>query len=149
MSNSKIENGDVLLNITGASLGRCFYYDLHDEANVNQHVCILRPYKHITTKFLNYIMRSEIGQAQIFGGFKGSGREGLNFEAIKNFRIPLPTKEEQVEIQKQLDNLWQKIQILNNKINNQINKLIDYRKSLINECVTGKKQVYAGELNNK
>lgn len=146
MSNSKLLKGDVLLNITGASLGRCFYYDSSDEANVNQHVCILRPFQFIRTKFLYYLIRSEIGQAQIFSGFTGSGREGLSFESIKRFRIPLPPKSEQEEIEEQLDSLNQKIQALNDKINNQITTLQTYRKSLIHECVTGKKQVFEGEL---
>lgn len=44
MSGSKVQPGDVLLNITGGSIGRCFYYDgTLGEANVNQHVCIVRP----------------------------------------------------------------------------------------------------------
>lgn len=146
MTNSKLRNGDVLLNITGASLGRCYYYNLPNEANVNQHVCILRPFQHIRTKFLYYVLRSEIGQAQIFSGFKGSGREGLSSETIKRFSIPLPPKEEQEEIENQLDNLSISIKILNDKIDNQITTLQSYRKSLIHECVTGKKQVWEGEI---
>lgn len=146
MSNSKLLKGDVLLNITGASLGRCFYYDSTDEANVNQHVCILRPFQFIRTKFLYYLIRSEIGQAQIFSGFKGSGREGLSFESIKRFRVPLPPKVEQEQIEIQLDTLNNKMNVLIDKLNAQITTLQTYRKSLIHECVTGKKQVWEGEI---
>lgn len=141
MKNSKVQNGDVLLNITGASLGRCQFVENIEEANVNQHVCILRPFQFIETKFLYYLLRSEIGQAQIFSGFKGSGREGLNFEAIKNFRIPLPNRSEQVSIIKTLDQLLEKKIRLSRKAKSQISSLQSYRKSLIHECVTGKKQV--------
>lgn len=146
MSNSKLEYGDVLLNITGASLGRCYYYDCENDANVNQHVCILRPFQFIRTKFLYYVLRSEIGQAQIFSGFKGSGREGLSAETIKKFSIPLPTKEEQKVIENHIDILNTNIQALKDKIYNQITTLQSYRKSLIHECVTGKKQVWEGEI---
>jgi len=52
MKNSKVRKGDVLLNITGGSLGRCFYVDSNEEMNVNQHVCIIRPNKKINTKKL-------------------------------------------------------------------------------------------------
>lgn len=146
MSNSKLEYGDVLLNITGASLGRCYYYDCEKDANVNQHVCILRPFQFIRTKFLYYVLRSEIGQSQIFSGFKGSGREGLSAETIKRFSIPLPTKEEQKVIENHIDILSANIQALKDKIYDQITTLQSYRKSLIHECVTGKKQVWEGEI---
>lgn len=141
MNNSKVKNGDVLLNITGASLGRCQFAEGIVEANVNQHVCILRPFLFIQTKFLYFLLRSEIGQAQIFSGFKGSGREGLNFEAIKNFRIPLPSLEEQGLIAETLDKLLKRKFDLSKKVEAQISTLLSYRKSLIHECVTGKKQV--------
>ena len=142
MQNSKVSNNDVLLNITGASLGRVCLAEGIDEANVNQHVCIIRPFQFITPKFLYYLLYSEIGQAQVFSSFKGSGREGLNLEAIKSFRLPLPpSKSEQNEITDALDTLFTRATKLNQNINSQIKTLQNYRKSLIHECVTGKKQV--------
>ena len=141
MSGSKVKRGDVLLNITGASLGRCYYYDLDDEANVNQHVCILRPNDLMTTNFLYYLMMSEVGQSQIFSGFKGSGREGLGNEAIKVFKIPLPKTKEQKEISYYLDLFCDNIKKEKSIIEQQIEKLKQYRKCLIHECVTGKRKV--------
>lgn len=44
MSGTHVRSGDVLLNITGASIGRvCAVPPDLGEANVNQHVCIIRP----------------------------------------------------------------------------------------------------------
>ena len=66
MSGSKVVQGDVLLNITGGSIGRSYYVsDEFDEANVNQHVCIIRPNDHIITEFLHAFLISKIGQLQI------------------------------------------------------------------------------------
>lgn len=142
MKNSKVKNGDVLLNITGASLGRCYFVEEIEEANVNQHVCILRPnHDFVETKYLYYLINSKIGQSQIFSGFKGSGREGLNFEAIKAFRFPLPKKEKQIKIINRLDKLSELIYDQKAVIRSQIKSLKKYRKSLIHECVTGKKLV--------
>jgi type I restriction enzyme, S subunit len=141
MSNSKVLKGDVFLNITGASLGRCHYYDLEKEANVNQHVCILRPGNKITTKYLYYLIYSEVGQSQISQGFKGSGREGLNYEAIKIFKIPLPKKKEQYKISEYLDFFVENLSKEKEIIETQITSLQQYRKSLIHECVTGKRKV--------
>lgn len=43
MKNTRVKSGDVLLNITGASLGRCTVVTPDfPPANVNQHVSIIR-----------------------------------------------------------------------------------------------------------
>ena len=51
MMNSRVFANDVLLNITGASIGRSAVYKGLDEANVNQHVCIIRPIERISSGF--------------------------------------------------------------------------------------------------
>ena len=52
MKRSCVKKNDVLLNITGASIGRSCVYDLDEEANVNQHVCIIRMEKDFDTAYL-------------------------------------------------------------------------------------------------
>lgn len=94
MKNSQVKQHDVLLNITGGSLGRCCYNSSNDEMNVNQHVCIVRPNNLIKGEFLNGLMSSEVGQKQIWFFQQGGGREGLNFQNLKNFDFPLPSIDE-------------------------------------------------------
>lgn len=57
MKNSQVKQHDVLLNITGGSLGRCCYNSSNDEMNVNQHVCIVRPNNLIKGEFLRTCSR--------------------------------------------------------------------------------------------
>lgn len=141
MKNSKVRKGDVLLNITGGSLGRCFYVDSNEEMNVNQHVCIIRPNKKINTIFLNMLLASEIGQKQIWFFQQGGGREGLNFQAIKNFYLPLPDLEEQQKIAIYLNKQAAKIDQAIALKTAHIEKLKEYKSVLINDVVTGKVQV--------
>lgn len=138
MSNSKVQAGDVLLNITGASLGRCYYYEgQFEQANVNQHVCIIRPNKEILTKYLYYFLFSDLGQSQISISQVGGGREGLTFESIKAFFIPLPEIEEQHRLIKLLEESIDRINQLEKNTEMSI-KLLEERKSaLITEAVTG------------
>ncbi|MBF4475456.1 restriction endonuclease subunit S [Methanobacterium formicicum] len=141
MLNSVVKNKDVLLNITGASIGRCTYFENQvDRANVNQHVCIIRP-KTIFYRFLNYVLMSNIGQDQIFSTQMGSSREGVNFEQIGNFVITYPPYEEQEAIANYLDKSTQKIDLTIQKIQEKINFLEEYKKSLIHHVVTGKVDV--------
>lgn len=89
---TEIVENDVLLNITGASIGRTAVATKEIEGgNVNQHVCIIRviPNK-VIPAYLNYMLLSNIGQKQIDSFQAGGNREGLNFRQIKSFQIPLP-----------------------------------------------------------
>ena len=138
MSNSKVFEGDVLINITGASIGRCFYIEsLQGEANVNQHVCIVRPAPKIETKFLYFSLRSDVGQQQIDLSQSGSGREGLNFESLGNFSIVIPPLSEQLAIIQRLEMADNRSTELLNEIRNSIERLKERRAAVITAAVTG------------
>ena len=141
MSNSQVFKGDVLLNITGGSIGRCYYVDFDIPLNVNQHVCILRPNKNITTLYLNGLIASKVGQNQIWFHQQGGGREGLNFQALKNFSIPYPPIQEQKEISGYIENATTKIATAISIKEQEIEKLKEYKSSLIDGVVTGKVKV--------
>jgi type I restriction enzyme S subunit len=91
------ENKDVLLNITGASIGRVAVFEgADDEANVNQHVCIIRIDKEmLNPDYLMYLLATENYQNKIIGNSSGGTREAFTFEQIKQFDIALPPKEHQ------------------------------------------------------
>lgn len=149
MNGSKVQYKDVLLNITGASIGRCCVVDIHDEMNVNQHVCIIRPTQRILPEYLNLVLQSNIGQVQIKLGTTGGNREGLTFEAIKEFTIPLPDLAEQQEILSKVQSSLKQFYELENLNTIQIDKLKEYRQSMIAEAVTGKIDVRDWQPNNK
>lgn len=138
MSNSRVMCGDVLLNITGGSIGRCYYVASTDEMNVNQHVCIVRPNNKIKTIFLNAVLASEVGQGQIWFFQQGGGREGLNFQALKNFFIPLPPEGQQKEIVEYVNKIDRHFLSAIKIQETQIEKLKEYKATLINSAVTGK-----------
>lgn len=149
MSGSKVQYKDVLLNITGASIGRCCVVEIHDEMNVNQHVCIIRPTQKIFPEYLNLVLQSNIGQVQIKLGTTGGNREGLTFEAIKEFIIPLPKLTEQEEILRKVQSSLKRYFELENLNLIQIEKLQEYRQSIISEAVTGKIDVRDWQPNSK
>lgn len=82
MANTRVQYQDVLLNITGGSIGRCCLYDLEGvPANVNQHVCILRADKtKLLPQFLRYFWNSASGPMVVAQHQTGGNRQGLNFE---------------------------------------------------------------------
>ena len=98
MQRSKVKKHDVFLNITGASIGRSAYFDLNNEANVNQHVAILRTKEILIPQYLSHFLNSKNGQNQIFALQSGASREALNYSQIKQMKIPLPSLETQNHI---------------------------------------------------
>ena len=100
MKSTKLEFGDVLLNITGASIGRSAVVDSSIvDGNVNQHVCIVRTKESdVNPYYLNQYLISYFGQKQIESFQSGGNRQGLNIAQIHTFRIPLPTLPEQQKI---------------------------------------------------
>jgi len=93
MKRTWVKKNDVLLNITGASIGRtAVYLGDDDKANVNQHVCIIRikNFKELNPIYLNYYLSSDSIQNHIKSINAGGTREALNYNQIKNFDIRLP-----------------------------------------------------------
>ena len=116
MSGSEVKSNDVLLNITGASIGRsCVVPSSVITGNVNQHVCIVRTGRHLEPNFLQPFLASRRGQKLIYQGQTGSGREGLNFQSIRSFKLSLPTKPEQQKIAAFLAAVDSKIEQLSKK----------------------------------
>lgn len=139
MLGSCVQEGDVLLNLTGASIGRCYYYQgQYKQANVNQHVSIVRPNDKVLTKFIYYVLSSGVGQVQIEINQTGGGREGLNFETLKSFDFPLPALNEQEQIIEFLDEETKKIATLKKAALRSIDLLKERRRALISAAVTGK-----------
>lgn len=141
MSNTRVYRNDVLLNITGGSIGRSCLYESDELANVNQHVCIIRCNNQMRPKFMQYFWNSRIGKISIDIYQSGANREGLNFTEIGNTLAPTPKLHEQDQI---IDYLDGKCGVINDVIQQKhslINKLTEYKKSLIYEVVTGKKEI--------
>lgn len=138
MKGTRVNVGDVLLNITGGSIGRCYYVDeTLGRANVNQHVSIIRPCK-IETKFLKYYLQSFMGQHQVSLLQSGGNREGLSAAALSNFKILLPSQDEQQVIASYLDTKCSEIDSLIALKRQKTETLKEYKKSVIYEAVTGK-----------
>jgi type I restriction enzyme S subunit len=148
MSGSQLKPRDVLLNITGASIGRCsFVPDGFGEGNVNQHVCIIRPGPCIEYRFLAVFLSSPMGQDQINSTFTGASRQGLSHKDLGLIRIPFPKIKIQKEVVAKIEQHDAQHNQLHRCLVSQIETLTAYRKSLIHECVTGQRRITEKDLN--
>ncbi|EPY2306201.1 restriction endonuclease subunit S [Clostridium sporogenes] len=130
MKNSRVFNGDVLLNITGASIGRSAVFHSTQRANVNQHVCIVRPLnKEVSPEFIHLNLTSNNGQNQINSSQAGGAREGLNFQQISKMTFMFPKLEEQIKI----GDFFSKLDNLSTLHQRKLEKLQNIKKAYLNE----------------
>ncbi|WP_163371476.1 restriction endonuclease subunit S [Endozoicomonas acroporae] len=145
MKSSMLESNDVLLNITGASIGRCCLLPKNiQEANVNQHVCIIRTTDDLLPSYTAYFFNSEFGQSQIWSLQAGGNREGLNFQQIRSFRIPLPPLKEQQEIARILSTVDRKL----DHLQTQKAQTQQLKKGLMQKLLTGQIRVQPDPQDN-
>lgn len=138
LKNVEVRAGDVLLNITGASIGRVTVAPTAmDGARVNQHVCIIRPDQHLDSSFLRWYLAAPSQQRLINGIESGATRQALTKEKILGFEVPLfplsRQREIVAEIEKQLSRLDDAVANLKRVKAN----LKRYRASVLADAVEG------------
>lgn len=102
-----VQEGDVLLNITGASIARCCTSPASLlPARVNQHVSIIRPRPEILChRFLHYLLIAEACKKRLLdtGEEGGTTRQAITKAQLQNFQISFPPLPEQRRIVAVLD----------------------------------------------
>ena len=137
MAWSRVASGDVLLNITGASIGRtCIVPDDFPRANVNQHVCVLRAHDAAVRLTLSLYLKSFFAKTQIELAQTGAARDGLNYSQISAIRIPIPPVDERCSIAAFLDRETAKIDALTAEYRTLIDLLKEKRQGVISQAVT-------------
>ena len=110
-----VQQGDVLLNITGDSVARvCLALAQYLPARVNQHVAIIRPSsKILDSRFLRYFLASPY-QQDLMLGLAGAGatRNALTKGMIEDFKVPYPSLATQSAISDVLSALDDRITLL-------------------------------------
>lgn len=94
MERTSVATGDVLLNITGASIGRVAWVEhLDSNANVNQHVCIIRldPMRSIPS-YLSVCLSMPYYQMFINTVQAGASRQALNHVQVRSLAVLHPPK---------------------------------------------------------
>lgn len=138
MAGSRVVAHDILLNITGASIGRsCVVPTSLPAANVNQHVCVIRLIDISFVPFIGWAFKSSSIKNQIDYSQNGAAREGLNFVQIGEMVIAIPPVIEQVAISTFLETESAKFDTLTAEAQRGIDLLAERRTALISAAVTG------------
>lgn len=116
------------------------------ERNYNGYICstgfaVLTPLKNVDYKFLYYSLFTDTFTSRVEIYSNGISYPAINATTLISLSIPIPPLYEQQEIAEYLDKKCAKIDELIVLKQQKIERLKDYKKSIIYEYVTGKKEV--------
>jgi type I restriction enzyme S subunit len=141
----KLSVGDLLIVKDGAGIGKCARIDELPlgEATVNSSLAVITASERFDYRYEYYYMQSAPFQHVIWFLKIGMGVPHLTQEKMREILIPCPTLDEQQEIAAYLDEKCAAIDSLIASKEALITELEAYKKSIIYEYVTGKKEVPA------
>lgn len=132
---------DILVIKLGASTGQVAIVETTDRFNIWVPLAAVRCSEKANPYFVYYAFQSDYFLKQMEMSWTYGTQQTLGVKSIERLRIILPTLEEQKEIVSYLKSKCDSIDAAVKNKENLINKLADYKKSLIYEVVTGKKEV--------
>lgn len=132
---------DILVIKLGASTGQVAIVETTDRFNIWVPLAAVRCNEKANPYFVYYAFQSDYFLKQMEMSWTYGTQQTLGVKSIERLRIMLPTLEEQKEIVSYLKSKCDSIDVAVKNKENLINKLADYKKSLIYEVVTGKKEV--------
>jgi type I restriction enzyme S subunit len=144
LERSKLNSGDILFVIAGASIGKVAITTADFlPANTNQAVAFIRlssSYQY-ATKYIWYFLQSDVVKQLIALSAVQSAQPNLSLEDLGAMRLPLPDQMGCLKITDYLDAKCAEIDKLIAKKEQLVKELESYKKSLIYEVVTGKREV--------
>lgn len=139
LDNAVVRENDILLNITGASIGRVTLAPPHmDGARVNQHVTIVRLKDQIDPSFVRWFIASPSQQRKINSIQVGVTRQALTKDMVLRFELPLPPFGEQKRIVAKIEELFSDLDAGVAALNRAKANLKRYRAAVLKAAVEGK-----------
>lgn len=134
----RIKDGDILIAMSGATTGKSCFVEKTEEAYINQRVGIIRS---LIRKIIYYSLQTPYFMEFVNLKNFGSAQPNISSKAIGEFPIMVMPELEQQSIAQYLDQKCKEIDELISIKKEKIEHLKAYKKSVIYEYVTGKKQI--------
>ena len=147
LENYRLYSGDLLfVRVNGSKelVGKnAIYQDIGELVAYNDHIIRVRLDKKVCNEeYFHWFLMSNYGKCQIeLHTATAAGQYTISSEGLKDIRVTVPSMSEQVEIISYLDKKTKNIDNIISRKQQLITELKAYKKSLIYEYVTGKKEV--------
>lgn len=139
----KLHSGDVLIVKDGAGVGKCARVDDLPMGGTapNSSIAVITPSKNLDYRYVCYYLQSAVFNNFVSLLYNGMGVPHLTQEVMSKIKILVPPLKEQMVISDYLDAKCSEIDAVVETKKSQLATLDEYKKSLIFEYVTGKKEV--------
>lgn len=147
-SQSLVNKGDFIFADTSEDIegaGNCVFVDKEMTLFAGYHSIILRNklFDYIFGKYLSYLFKTIQWRAQVRSRVNGIKVYSISQKILKEITVVVPKQQEQQQIAVYLDKKCSEIDKAIANKEQVIEKFTEYKKSLIYECVTGKRKVVA------
>lgn len=141
LSSNEVLPGDIIVSCAG-TIGVCFQMpNTMEPGIINQALMRVRLNEDIIPQYYLYLFDAVISK-ESQSSSNGSAMKNIPpFDVLKNIRVFIPNKDNQTKVVNYLDQKCKKINALISIKQKKIDDLDEYKKSLIYEYVTGKKEV--------
>lgn len=133
-----VVSGDILMAMTGGTIGKVSIYRENKKSLLNQRVCKFIVKASLDKKLFWHFCNSLYWKNYIDFKANGGAQPNISDNEIKKMYFPLPSISEQKTIANFLDEKTQNINQTIERYQTQIDRLKEYKNILINQAVTGK-----------
>lgn len=138
---SILKRGDILMNLVGASIGRTAVYDLHDGANINQAVALIRLVREtdgVCPRFLLHYLNSPSAIDYMLSSRVVNAQPNISLTDAREFAVPIPPLAEQRRIVAKVEQLMALVDKLEIDILNAKSTSARLLEALISELTQGR-----------
>lgn len=134
---------DIYLVKSGATTGKVAIVENDDKFQIWSPLAVLRTNSKNYFRFIFYVLRSYFFKYQMENNWTYGTQQNIGMRTLERLLLPLPPLAEQQRIADYLDAKCARIDALLEEKERLLERLAEYKKSLIFECVTGKREVSA------
>lgn len=138
----RVPAGSLLVAITGQGKTRGMSAILGVEATINQHIAYITPRVHIASpEFIHLALTAAYRQLRAASEDAGSTKGAITCEDLKRFKIAVPPTAEQEQLVRHIQSVTNDLTLAAQRLEQEIELLIEYRTRLTADVVTGKLDV--------
>lgn len=111
----RINEGDLLIAMTGATIGKVGIYNNSDKALLNQRNGIIRPTDNLNTQYILSLLNTSLYQELILKNSVGGAQPNISETDITKIKIPIPPLDKQTEIDNHITTIRNQAKQLENE----------------------------------